>query len=252
MTIVDHTRSAHGLFNARVFAAGYKRLSDKPLRSIRDDIFVFADITPYSGCSSWIVDSAESNHRFIDGCTGARWDGLGLPAGTEPDSKISEHTRPLFFLPYSVEGDRLFVGGQDALSKLPPFDDVVVSMKISGDGTAQEQLLKAVTWNMPEMMANALENGAAAQALVGGGRPYARSTILHTAITGSSLEIVERLLDEGAVVDGRAFEMAQLYKRPRAIQLFCERGFTPSESREILLDPEPPPIECPSANEPDD
>ncbi|MEL7023357.1 MAG: hypothetical protein AAGL69_06380 [Pseudomonadota bacterium] len=252
MTIVDHTRSAHGLFNARVFAAGYKKLSDKPLRSIRDDIFVFADITPYSGCSSWIVDSAESNHRFIDGCTGARWDGLGLPAGTEPGSEISDHTRPLFFLSYSIDGDRLLVGGRDALSTLPQFDETVVSMYVSGEGSAQEQLLKAVTWNMPEMMDNAMENGAVAHALVDDGRPYVRSTFLHTAITGSGLEIVERLLDGGAVVDGRAFEIAQAYKRPKVIRLFCERGFTPSQSREILLDPEPPPIECPSANEPDD
>ncbi|MEL7311076.1 MAG: hypothetical protein AAFN07_06175 [Pseudomonadota bacterium] len=251
ITIVDHTRSAHGLFNARVFAAGYKRLSGKPLRSIRDDIFVFSDITPYSGCSTRIADSKESDHRFIDGCTGARWDSLGLPSGTEPGSEISDHTRPLFFLPYSIDGDRLLVGGQDALNSLPPFDEVVVSMKVSGDGSAQEQLLKAVTWNMPEMMANALENGASAYELVDDGIPYVRSTLLHTAIAGSGREIVERLLDVGAVVDGRAFEMAQIHRRPEIIQLFCNLGFTPSKTREIRLDPEPPPIECPSDSDTD-
>ncbi len=205
---------------ARLLLAAESTAAYTPLRS-RDKVFlVIAGWGPSSGCALALVppaDRAGTGVVFRDPCTGATFDAAGRVFSRTPstDASLSPPILNIAVPPYQLDGHHVVLGPATGQA-LPA---LTFSMaELCGRGSPTQSLICAARYNDIESVREALRAGADVNYF----RPGEGSPI-DAAIIGSSIEVINLLLEHGATPTPNSEGAAHFVQRDDVLTLLRGR-----------------------------
>jgi len=195
---------------ARLLLAGEPTATHIPTRSRDKAILVIAGWGPSSGCVLALVAPADRTATgvvFRDPCTGATFDAAGRVFSRQSPTIAPQLSIILNIAvpPYQVNGSRVVVGPA-ADQALPPLP--FSRAELCGDGAPTKRLICAARYNDIESVRDALGAGADVNYFRSGeGSP------IDAAIVGSSIEVINLLVQHGAKPTPNSERAAQFVRR---------------------------------------
>jgi len=185
-------------------------------RSIKEDVFVVGGWSPQTGCRLSLTDSSNKSTAdalLYDPCTGYLFDSAGriLKEGLikRPDSALRKFNA--YIPPHRIEGNTLIIGISN-LETLPELNADISTAYLCT--TPTEKLITAARYNDLANVKLALEEGADANFYKQG-----QGSPLDAAIIGSSMEIIELLIANGARPTPNSLNAASFVNRTEVAEL---------------------------------
>ena len=178
---------------ARLLISAKKISTSAPFRSLNPDVLVISAASPATGCLLRLIsvkDRAIAESVFLDPCSKISYDAAGSPLNSNTTSTKQFVDYGIAIPPYYFEKERLHIGlvkGQQ-IPELPFSHEELI-----GSGTSTQRLIAAAKYNDIDAVRAAIKDGANVNHFrIGEGSP------IDAAIIGSSSEIIELLVREGA------------------------------------------------------
>jgi hypothetical protein len=178
---------------ARLMISAQNISTSTPNRSLSPEILVVSAASPATGCVLRLIsvkDRAIANSVFHDPCSKIMYDAAGIPISSIEINSRQFVDTAIAVPPYFYEKDKLVIGL--AKGQRPP--ELPYSREaLLGSGNATQKLIKAALYNDLVAVRTAIKNGANINHF-----KHGEGSPLDAAIIGSSIEIVELIIHEGA------------------------------------------------------
>lgn len=201
----------------RLLLHGQPKVEKLLHRSKNKEFFVVAGWSPHSGC---VLNFFPPEHReregvsFTDPCVKASFDGAGriLKGNLEGIALGRTAKYNLFIPPYRFNKEGILLIGESNPDNLPDISYMTEKMYLGMNST--EKLISASRYNDLKMVKQSLSEGANANYYV-----YGEGGPLDAAIIGSSIDIINLLVKNGAKPTVNSINAATFVKRTEVVQL---------------------------------
>lgn len=205
---------------SRLLIASGTKLENTKTRSLKKELFIFGGWSPHSGC---FIDTVPNNMRkspgavFYDSCSGAAFDSAGraLEGKLKGPHAGRMVTYNLYIPPHKNISTSKVEIGIATNAKLPLLPNEVKPKYKNLQPT--QQLLNAAKYNDLSTVKKALKSGANVNYFKAGeGSP------IDAAIIGSSMEVINLLIEHGAKETRNSRNAANFMKRTEVIKALNE------------------------------
>jgi Rieske Fe-S protein len=202
---------------ARMLLVDQPELEKLPFRSRKAQFFVVGGWSPHSGCALSLAAPGKRGPEevvFYDSCVGASFDGAGriLKGKLTGNAVGVSATYNMYIPPYRFKDDKTLIIGLRDGKELPEFPSSKERRYLRM--TPTEKLISAARYDDLDTVRLALKEGAdAGYYAVGKGSP------LDAAIIGSSMEVIELLIANGARPTPNSLNAANFVGRSEVVEL---------------------------------
>ncbi len=205
---------------ARMLLVDQPELEKLPFRSRDEQFFVVGGWSPHSGCTLSLAPPEKRGTEgvvFYDPCVGASFDGAGriLKGNLTGSASGISAAYNAHIPPYKFKDDKTLIIGLRDTEELPEFQ-ISKERRYLGM-TPTEKLIMAARYDDIDTVRLAVKEGADARYYAPG-----KGSPLDAAIIGSSMEVIELLIANGARPTSNSLNAASFVGRDEVIELITE------------------------------
>lgn len=202
---------------ARILLLSQPDIEKQSYRSINSNYLVIGGWSPHSGCKLSFVNIEERKYigaAFFDPCLGLFFDVAGRILSAQASDKASSILEKynLFIPPYSYKGDKTIKLGISDTNDLP--DITISNNQKFMNMTTTEKLIHAAKYNDFETIKAAIKAGADVNY-----HEHGKGSPIDAAIIGSSIEVINYLINNGAKPTDNSLNVAEFTGRDEVVSI---------------------------------